>query len=95
MPAYDHERFNPPAPVAMVTICHPEDGAVEAEVSMLIDTGADVTLLPAAILSSLGIVGTGESYQLVAFDGTISEAQAVRADLLFVKKRFSGSISPD
>lgn len=36
---------------------------------MLIDSGADATLLPRSIIATLGIEGTGERYPLVAFDG--------------------------
>lgn len=34
---------------------------------MLIDSGADTTLLPRSIIATLGIEGTGERYPLVAF----------------------------
>jgi hypothetical protein len=57
---------------------------------MLIDSGADVTLLPEFAVASLGIAGTGERYQLVAFDGTTSDSEAVRADLIFMNRRFRG-----
>ncbi len=57
---------------------------------MLIDSGADATLLPRAAATSLGLTGTGERYQLVAFDSTTSESEAVRADLVFLNKRFRG-----
>ena len=57
---------------------------------MLIDSGADATLLPKSVIDSLGIVGTGERYPLMSFDGAISEAEAVRADLIFLGKRFRG-----
>lgn len=57
---------------------------------MLIDSGADATLLPKAAVASLGISGLGERYQLAGFDGTTSEAEAVRADLIFENLRFRG-----
>ena len=47
---------------------------------MLIDSGADATLLPRSAVTSLGLEGTG-TYQLVGFDGTISESEAVLASL--------------
>jgi hypothetical protein len=90
MPAYDDIRFAPPAPVARVGLRHPDRGEGVEDVPMLIDSGADVTLLPRSVVESLGIAGMGERYQLVAFDGTISESEAVRADLIFLKKRFRG-----
>ncbi len=90
MPAYEDLGYTPPAPVARVTLRHPEHGDTREEVPMLIDSGADATLLPKSTVGSLGIEGTGERYQLVAFDGTASESEAVRVDLIFLNRRFRG-----
>lgn len=90
MPAYDDRRFTPPAPLALVVIRHPDRGDAVADVPMLIDSGADASLLPRSAIATLGIAGTGERYQLVAFDGTTSESEAVRADLVFMGRRFRG-----
>jgi len=57
---------------------------------MLIDSGADATLLPRSAVVSLGLGSTGQRYQLVAFDGTITESEAVRAVLFFLSKSFQG-----
>jgi hypothetical protein len=46
MPAYDGVLFTPPAPVARVILRHSDTGASVADVPMLIDCGADVTLIP-------------------------------------------------
>lgn len=46
MPEYDAENFEPPAPVAYVTLRNPATGVLLSDVPMLIDTGADITLLP-------------------------------------------------
>jgi len=46
MPSYDASHFDPPAPVARVTLRHPHNGAMVSDVLLLLDTGADVTLLP-------------------------------------------------
>jgi hypothetical protein len=45
MPEYDHENYNPPAPVAYVTLRNPATGEILSDVPMLIDTGSDTTLL--------------------------------------------------
>jgi hypothetical protein len=55
MPAYDSNLFNPPAPLARVTIRHTSSGATVSDVPMLLDTGADVTLLPQLSVEQLGI----------------------------------------
>jgi len=90
MPAYDDGRFHLPAPVAGVTLRHPDRGVGLMDVPMLIDSGADATLLPKSAVAALGIEGTGERYQLMAFDGTMSDSEAVRVDLVFLGRRFRG-----
>ena len=89
MPAYDDRRFSPAAPVIIATLRNPKSGEVLADVPMLIDSGADVTLLPREMAGSLGIESAG-IYELMGFDGTKSMAEAVRADLLFLRKTFRG-----
>lgn len=91
MPEYDRERFAPPAPVAMVRILHPDSGASVDRVPMLVDTGADATLLPRAVVESLGITPLREKYRLLSFDDTVSEAEAVRGHLVFSGRNFRGT----
>lgn len=91
MPAYDSSLFNPPAPLARVTLRHPSSGAVVSDVPMLLDTGADVTLLPQAAVEQLGIsVDSHEGYELIGFDGSMSVARVVEVDLLFLRRAFKG-----
>ena len=90
MPAYDDKGFAPPAPVARVVLRHPDSGASVADVRMLIDSGADATLLPRPAVTSLGLVGTSERYLLESFDGTTGESEAVVAVLVFLGKSFRG-----
>ena len=46
MTVYDNARFDQPAPVAHVTSCNVETGAIVSDTVLLLDTGADITLLP-------------------------------------------------
>ena len=55
MPKYDAEKFDPPAPVAHVTLRNPATGVSVSNVPMVIDTGADVTLVPRNSVDRLGI----------------------------------------
>lgn len=89
MPAYEAVRFAPPAPIARVVVRNPDGRSSVADVPMLIDSGADVTLIPKLATQSLGLVAAG-SYQLVAFDGTASDSEAVQADLVLLNRRFRG-----
>jgi gag-polyprotein putative aspartyl protease len=91
MPAYDSTLFDPPAPLARVTIRHPTSGATISDVPMLLDTGADVTLLPQAFVEQLGISSDpNEGYELKGFDGNVSIARVVEVDLLFLRRAFKG-----
>lgn len=91
MPAYETTLFEPPAPVAQVTIRSPKTGDSVADVKMLIDTGADVSLLPRPpIVSLLDAKEEREQYELEGFDGTRSLADAVRLELQFLRRVFRG-----
>ena len=91
MPAYDRSHYDPPAPVATVTLRASTGGPTVPDVSLLLDTGADVTLLPASAVQQLGIVPTaGVAYELVGFDGSRSTAGAVDLDMIFLGKAFHG-----
>lgn len=58
---------------------------------MLIDTGADITLLPRECVRQLQIpIDAAQAYELVAFDGTRSMAAAVHLDLIFLGLNFRG-----
>jgi predicted aspartyl protease len=91
MPSYDDLHFNPPAPVARVALRNSQTGAVVSDVSLLIDTGADVTLLPRSAVESLGITASaGEDYELMGFDGNKSMAPVVILEMIFLGRVFRG-----
>ena len=91
MPSYDSVRFIPPAPVAQVVLRHPATGTKLPDVPLLIDCGADVTLLPQASLTALGIVPDHhQEFSLVGFDGTVSTSVSARVDLILHGKTFKG-----
>ena len=90
MPAYDASHYQPPAPVAHVTLRSPS-GAVVADVPMLLDTGADITLLPQASVNQLGVAPlANQRYEVVGFDGQRSFASVVDLDMLFLGRVFRG-----
>ncbi len=92
MPAYDPQRLNPPAPLAMVAL-HTQDGRnTLSDVVMLIDSGADVTLLPTSSVSALGLEPDEQrGYELMGFDGTRSVAMSVQCDLVFLGRVYRGA----
>lgn len=54
MPPYDDRLFVPPAPVLTSRLRNPQNGTIIPDVPLLIDTGADVTLLPLAAVNAAG-----------------------------------------
>lgn len=95
MPVYDRELFQPPAPVARVVLRSQETGVVCSDVPMLLDTGADITLIPQTVIDTLGVtIVSEESYQLVGYDGTVHSARSVRVELTLGKRTFRGEFLP-
>ena len=89
MQTYDAARFDPPAPLALVTVKSEQLGLVIHDVPMLLDTGADVSLLPRSQVAQLASPDAME-YELEAFDGTRSTAPAITAELQILGKSFRG-----
>jgi len=90
MPRYDASRYNPPAPVAFVSLQR-SGGQPLHDVPLLIDTGADVTLIPRWAVARVG--GTPEAsmkYEVFGFDGNRSLAEAVDLEMIFLNKIFRG-----
>ena len=91
MPEYDAENYNPPAPVAYVTLRNPATGAVLSNVPMLIDTGADTTLLPSDVVEKLGVKAEEDTgFEVQVFDGDTKFLRIVKLDLLVLDKTFRG-----
>jgi hypothetical protein len=58
---------------------------------MLLDSGADVTLIPRAAADALGEIAVPDGqYELTGFDGSVSFAPVVRLELLFCGRIFRG-----
>lgn len=91
MPAYDSTLFAPPAPVARVNLRNPESGAIQTDVLILLDTGADVTLLPKVAVSKLGITTIGETdYELIGLGDKVTLASVARLEMIFLGLTFRG-----
>jgi hypothetical protein len=91
MPIYDSILFNPPAPLARVTLRNPETGAVWEEVPMLLDWGADATMIPQSATGFLGLtLVPGRELEMMGFDGHKSFASIVEVDVIFCRRTFQG-----
>ena len=63
---------------------------------MLLDSGADVTLLPQTAVEQLGVLPIPEQrYDLVGFDGTTSSAQVAELEMVFLNRIFRGRFFVD
>ena len=90
MPSYDALNYDPPAPIAQVML-RAANGAIVSDVILLLDTGADTTVLPRTAVTRLGIsLDPALQYELVGFDGSRSTSQAVDLDMIFLQKAFRG-----
>lgn len=70
MPVYD-TNFNPPAPVADVTVIHPITGSNSSTLRGKLDSGADVTVIPDRLVAQLQITPKGRIWTR-GYDGTYS-----------------------
>jgi predicted aspartyl protease len=91
MPSYDGDLFSPPAPLVHVMLRNPDDGQVIADVPMLLDTGADVTLLLRMAVAQLNISPDAQAqYEIIGFDGKASLSPVVELEMMFLEKTFRG-----
>ena len=91
MPTYDSTLFTPPAPLAHVTLRDSETNATVSDVPMLLDSGADVTLIPEQFIALLGKkIDPATGYEVMGFDGSKSIVQVVTLHLVFLKRVFKG-----
>ncbi len=91
MPSYDTALFNPPAPVVRVSLRNPITGSELNNVSMLLDSGADVTLIPALTVKTLGLNTLPEvQYEVIGHDNVSRLSPVVVLEMSFLGKIFRG-----
>ncbi len=91
MPNYDAQHFDPPAPLAQVILRNPQNAAQLAAAPMLLDAGADVTLIPTKTANQLNLTAAANmQYELMGFDGSRTVATAVQLEMVFLNKIFRG-----
>lgn len=80
-----------PTPVAYVFLRNPVTGISTSDVPLLMDTGADVTLLPSGYVDQLGIEpATDITYEIQGFDGESKLVNMVELELVFLGRNFTG-----
>jgi len=94
MPTYDATLFDPPAPLAQVSLRNPESGAIISDVPLLLDTGADVTLLPRDSPEKVGVRSLpDQECELVGFDGVRASRPSYFLTWFFLNRVFEAGIS--
>lgn len=88
---YESAGYHLPAPVALVELRRAEGERTVADVPMLLDTGADVSLIPRAAVEYLGLTAEpGSAFPMLGFDGTRSTSELFVMEVLFAGKSFGG-----
>jgi hypothetical protein len=91
MRAYESAGFQPAAPIAYVKLLSQDRSLSITNVPMLLDTGADVSLVPRdRLIEILATSVPGQQYTLQGFDGQESSSQAIHLELHFLGKIFRG-----
>lgn len=91
MTAYNSTEFDPPAPIAYITLRNGVTGIEWSDVPMQLDTGADITLVPQEAVNRLNLtISPNTYYELAGFDGHTTVAPMVRLELIFCQRTFRG-----
>jgi len=91
MTPYEEGWLSPPGPVARVQVRNRDTGRALTDVQLLIDSGADVTLIPRHVADALQLEPVpDERYALIGFDGNETTAPVVRLELVFCQRLFRG-----
>ena len=89
MPASDAVDFDPPAPVARARLASSTRTA--ADVPMLLDTGADVSVVPRSIAEQIDAASRPSGIRLEMYDGAQVEVDVADLTLEFGTYRFRGA----
>jgi predicted aspartyl protease len=75
--------YEPPAPTAKVVFAQVGAGpdAARVEAQMLIDTGADISLIPHSVVDAIRAAPTGRTMEVMSFDGHKSARPVVAASM--------------
>ena len=90
MPVYDDVRYSPPAAVATVSVSNLDSGAISDDVPMLLDSGADISALPKAVVDALALPFADRAYDVMAYDNRVRACQSVHAGVVFLRGHFKG-----
>lgn len=89
MPAYEAGEFTPPAPVARVRVLGPA-GDARDDIPLLIDTGADVSIIPRHVAAEVGAEIRASNVPLRFFDESEMDTAVATLTVELLRFRFQG-----
>ena len=89
MPAYEAGDFDPPAPVAHASIGGPS-GLVLSDIPLLIDTGADYTVVSRWAAERVGAMLRPSDIRVRLYEGTQARCYTAELTVAFLRFRFKG-----
>ena len=90
MPAYNSLDFDPPAPVALVSFANLENGQALDNVRMLLDSGADASVVPQQVVHGLGAAEHATAYEIEHLEGSVATLSSVRLQMKWMGRAFTG-----
>ncbi len=91
MPSYEFERFEAPASMALVTFLNPVTGQSCADVPMLLDTGADISMIPVSATREVNAQAvTDRTYEIAGYDDRTSIVPLVQLRMEWMGYKFNG-----
>lgn len=89
MTRYD-QSFEPPAPIAKISLRKIESGERIKDVLVMLDTGADISLIPTSSIQNLNINSSGEKIRLSGFSNNNGVYDVYELQVIFLGIRFTG-----
>ena len=89
MPAYEAEGFAPPAPVVRARLIGPSAQTIDG-VPLLIDTGADVSVVPFEAALAVGTQPRPATVPIQFYGGEQTAYQEAEVTIAFLRYRFRG-----
>lgn len=90
MHAYNSSDFDPPAPVALVTFADPNTDQQVDDIPMLLDMGADATVVPQSVVDALNASPRNIAYEIEYLQGDTSTLSSVHLQMRWLGHNFTG-----